>query len=63
MDDERIYLSSVDLEAMTGTPASTWRYWHMIGEGPASQKIGRRRVWKRSVVLDWLAAQEGLAAQ
>jgi prophage regulatory protein len=52
------YLGSVDLEALTGTKASTWRYWASIGEGPASFKLGRRRVWKKSAVLAWLAEQE-----
>lgn len=46
------------LQDWTGTRASTWRYWASIGEGPASFKIGRRRVWKRSVVEAWLAEQE-----
>jgi predicted DNA-binding transcriptional regulator AlpA len=52
------YLSSSTLAQMTGIPASTWRYWAMSGTGPRSFKIGRRRVWKRSDVLDWIAAQE-----
>ena len=52
------YLGSLDLEALTGTKASTWRYWANIGRGPASFKLGRRRVWKKSTVLEWLAEQE-----
>jgi predicted DNA-binding transcriptional regulator AlpA len=56
------YLDSLDLEHMTGTPASTWRYWAHIGSGPASFKLGRRRVWKRSAVLTWLESQEAASA-
>lgn len=65
------YLDSLDLERITGTKASTWRYWSMLDKdatsddrrsGPASFKIGRRRVWKKSVVLAWLARQEKAAA-
>ncbi len=52
------YLDSADLEELTGTKASTWRYWAHIGQGPPSHKIGRRRVWKRSGVEQWLADQE-----
>ncbi|ORB70128.1 hypothetical protein BST45_07280 [Mycobacterium shinjukuense] len=52
------YLSAPELAAWTGTPASTWRYWAHLGVGPASFKLGRRRIWKRSVVSAWLAAQE-----
>ena len=52
------YLTAPQLEQITGTPASTWRYWAHIGAGPASFKLGRRRVWKRAIVLQWLEAQE-----
>jgi predicted DNA-binding transcriptional regulator AlpA len=57
MGDE--ILGALDLEALTGTKASTWRYWALIGAGPTSFKLGRRRVWRRSTVLAWLAEQEG----
>lgn len=56
MDSE--YLDSVDLEGLTGTPASTWRYWAHMGTGPKSFKLGRRRVWRKTEVLRWLAEQE-----
>jgi prophage regulatory protein len=56
------YLDSTQLEQLTGTPASTWRYWAHIGQGPASFKLGRRRVWKRSAVLAWLESQEAASA-
>lgn len=56
------YLSAADLAELTGTPQSTWRYFAHIGRGPASLKIGRRRVWKRSTVLEWLAEQEAASA-
>ena len=50
-----------DLEALTGTKASTWRYWASIGDGPASFKLGKRRVWKKSIVREWLVEQENRA--
>lgn len=59
---EREIVGAVDLEKLTGTKASTWRYWASIGTGPASFKLGRRRVWKKSAVLAWLAEQEEAAA-
>lgn len=55
-------MTAPQLEQMTGTPASTWRYWAHIGQGPPSFKIGRRRVWKRVLVLKWIAEQEAAAA-
>jgi prophage regulatory protein len=59
---ENEYLSAPELQEWTGTPASTWRYWAHIGAGPASLKLGRRRVWKRSVVELWLREQEMASA-
>lgn len=56
MDSE--LLDSLELEELTGTKASTWRYWASIGQGPQSFKLGRRRVWKRAEVLAWIAEQE-----
>lgn len=60
---DKLYLSAEELEALTGTPKSTWRYWAHIGSGPASQKLGRRRVWKRDTVMQWLAEQEAKTIQ
>jgi prophage regulatory protein len=59
---ENEYLDSTGLEELTGTPASTWRYWAHIGSGPTSFKLGRRRVWKRATVLAWLESQEKAAS-
>ncbi len=47
-----------DLQALTGTRATTWRYWASVNEGPASFRLGKRRVWRRDVALDWLVEQE-----
>jgi prophage regulatory protein len=58
MDAEAEYLSALQLERLTGTKASTWRYWAHVRTGPKSFKLGRRRVWKRADVLAWIAAQE-----
>jgi prophage regulatory protein len=53
------FLGSKQLEELYGTKASTWRYWHLTGQGPKSFKLGRRRVWRKSVVEAWIADQEG----
>ncbi|OMC14935.1 AlpA family transcriptional regulator [Mycobacterium sp. SP-6446] len=52
------YLSSTGMQQLTGIPASTWRYWATIDSGPRSFKIGRRRVWRRTDVLAWIAQQD-----
>ncbi|WP_410870884.1 helix-turn-helix transcriptional regulator [Nocardia sp. A7] len=56
------YLQAKDCEALTGIPAATWRYWAHIGSGPGSFKLGRRRVWRESAILAWIAEQEQATA-
>lgn len=60
--DDSQYVDAADLEQMTGTKESTWRYWASIGVGPKSFKIGKRRVWRRVTVEAWLAEQEAAPA-
>ena len=55
---ENEIVDSLDLEKLTGTKASTWRYWASIGSGAASFKLGRRRVWRKSDVMAWIAQQQ-----
>lgn len=55
--ERRVY-DAADLELKTGTKASTWRYWASIGQGPASFKLGRRRVWLKVDVEKWLFEQQ-----
>jgi prophage regulatory protein len=54
---EREYDFAEDLEARTGIPASTWRYWASVNQGPPSHLLGRRRVWPRASTDQWLAEQ------
>lgn len=56
MDSE--LLGALELQELTGTKASTWRYWASIGQGPPSFKLGRRRVWRRATALAWIAERE-----
>ncbi|WP_433600747.1 helix-turn-helix transcriptional regulator [Nocardia sp. CA-135953] len=56
--ETEVYLQAKDCEKLTGIPAATWRYWAHIGAGPASFKLGRRRVWRKSVILAWIDEQE-----
>ena len=56
------YVGALDLEKLTGTKASTWRYWAMLGTGPASFKLGRRRVWRKAGVLARIGEQEAATA-
>ena len=61
MDEQETFLRANDCEALTGIPAATWRWWAHIGatDKPVSFKLGaRRRVWRKSAVLAWIAEQE-----
>lgn len=55
------FLQAAACEHLTGIPAGTWRYWASTGRGPANFTLGRRRVWRKSVVLAWIAEQEAAA--
>lgn len=46
-----------ELAKLLGTPVNTVRYWRTIGYGPKSARVGRRVVYRRSEVLDWIDAQ------
>ena len=54
--DKKTYFA-LDLEGVYGIPQSTWRYWVLIGQGPPSYLLGRRRVWDRDVVEKWIDEQ------
>lgn len=56
MDDELIRTPQV--AAMCGAPVGTVRYWQHKGIGPASFKLGGRRVYRKRAVLAWIAGQE-----
>jgi predicted DNA-binding transcriptional regulator AlpA len=55
---EREFLSAKELAEWTGVPASSWRHFGSNGYGPASFKLGRRRLWRKSEVQAWIEAQE-----
>lgn len=57
-DVEPEFYTAAQLEMKTGITANTWLYYAWAGKGPASLKIGRRRVWRKAVVEQWLLEQE-----
>jgi hypothetical protein len=57
MEVTRAYYFAEDLESLTGIPASTWRYWASVNEGPPSHLLGRRRVWPKANADAWLTEQ------
>jgi len=54
MNDDEDLLTTAEVAAMARAPMSTVRYWRHIGAGPASFRIGRRVLYRRCDVREWL---------
>jgi hypothetical protein len=52
------WISRPDLARELGVCEETLRRWADARRGPAFVKAGRKILYRRSVVLDWLVAQE-----
>ena len=52
------YLGSLDLEQLTGIPASTWRYWASNRLGSSQFQDGQASGLEEVPVLAWIAEQE-----
>lgn len=46
-----------EVEALTGVPVNTLRYWRANSCGPKSAKFGRRIVYREADVQAWIDAQ------
>lgn len=56
------YLTTEEVAEMLRTPSETVRYWHHIGKGPKSFKVGRRRLYALEDVEAFIAeARQGAA--
>lgn len=51
------YLTTAEVAELLRTPAETVRYWHHVGKGPRSFKVGRRRLYDAAEVEAWVQAQ------
>jgi len=47
-------ITTEEFAALARTSASTVRYWRHVGRGPRGFKVGRRVLYERQAVLDWL---------
>jgi prophage regulatory protein len=57
VSDPIIFASELS-SMLGGIPQGTIRYWDSQGRGPRSFKLGKRRAWRTSEVLRWIATQE-----
>lgn len=50
------YMTTAEVADLVRAPVETVRYWHYVGRGPQSFKVGRRRLYERAEVLAWIEA-------
>lgn len=48
------YITTDEFAELARTNAATVRYWRHIGNGPRGFKLGRRVLYSRAEVLDWI---------
>ncbi|WP_084039280.1 AlpA family transcriptional regulator [Demequina sp. NBRC 110053] len=51
------YMTTEEVAEYLRTSVDTVRYWHHRGTGPASVKLGRRRLYAIEDVEAWIAKQ------
>jgi excisionase family DNA binding protein len=57
------YMTTTEVADLLRTPSETVRFWRHVGKGPRSFKVGRRVLYARADVLDYVrAARAGDAA-
>ncbi len=59
----RDILSTKQVEETYGFNQGTLRYWRHCDEGPASFRLGRRVVYRRSEIEKWISAQEAASTR
>jgi predicted DNA-binding transcriptional regulator AlpA len=58
MNTNNELLTTAEVALMTRAPESTVRYWRHLGTGPRSFRLGRRVVYRRHEVEQWLRERE-----
>ncbi len=64
VEPRREILSTKEVGAEYGFNQGTLRYWRCRDEGPASFRMGKKRVvYRRSEIERWIAAQEAASTR
>ncbi|MCL2653603.1 MAG: helix-turn-helix domain-containing protein [Propionibacteriaceae bacterium] len=50
-------IDTQEVAELCRTSAETVRYWQYVGKAPRSFKLGRRRLYKRADVIEWLESK------
>jgi predicted DNA-binding transcriptional regulator AlpA len=58
MNTNNELLTTAEVALMTRASESTVRYWRHLGTGPSSFRLGRRVVYRRHEVEQWLREHE-----
>ena len=58
MDISTDLLTTEEVALLTRAPVSTVRYWRYLGTGPRSFRLGKRVVYRRHEVEQWLGERE-----
>jgi hypothetical protein len=58
MTDDHELLTITEAVEITRAPLATLRYWRHLGIGPLLFRLGRRVVYRRSDLQDWITAEE-----
>lgn len=46
------------VSVLTGIPVGTLRYWRHANQGPPSFTLGKRVLYRKASVVQWIADQE-----
>jgi excisionase family DNA binding protein len=52
-------LTMGEAAALLRAPVATLRYWHHLGTGPHSFRLGRRVLYRRDDLDAWIEARRG----
>jgi excisionase family DNA binding protein len=53
-DPQPELLTIAEAAALLRAPVATLRYWRHLGVGPRSFRLGRRVLYRRDDLLDWI---------
>lgn len=56
------YMTTEEVADYCRTSPETVRWWHKVGKGPHSFKVGRRRLYARADVEAWMQAHRSEGA-
>ena len=58
MIESNDFMTTAEVAQLTRAPESTVRYWRHCGTGPKSFRLGRRVLYRRDDVHQWIADHE-----